>query len=201
MKKLFLLVIALLLLSAPASYAGDMDNDLLRNDQSKMFFGELTENAEFVVIKPIYNIKGEFDQDKMVRVLKQNCDIMGGQTAVTGKIYLCGLFSSQTDLCLWEFDTMDTSVIKLNATDCFSKKIQEYLNTGLFDKAEQDRLYKIHLYNRPKPSPSLLQPSGEMITLPSEPAQKQSKTVSVPWAAAICAGVAIAAVVLIIKRK
>jgi len=57
MKKLFISIIALLLLSVPASYADDRANILLRDKSSKMFFGELAENqGDSVVIKPIYNV-------------------------------------------------------------------------------------------------------------------------------------------------
>lgn len=202
MKKLFISVIMLLFLSVPASYASNIGDDLLRNDQAKMFFGELMEpQGDFTVIKPIYNIKGEFDPDTLIRVFIDHCEIMGGQTAEIGKIYLCGLSSDQKNLYLWEFDTMDTSIIRLKATDSFSKEIRRYLNQGLFDKAEQDRLYQIHLHSRPKVSAAAPAQSNETITLPVQSAQKQLKTIAWPWAAAICAGITTAAVILYVKRR
>ena len=102
-----------------------------------MFFGELAENqGDSVVIKPIYNVKGEFDPDTLIQVPIDRCDVISGRTAKTGKLYLCGLSGSSVgiNLCnlsedtaeadfdrnaligdsvnlyLWEFDTMDTSL-------------------------------------------------------------------------------------------
>lgn len=228
MKKLFISIIALLLLSVPASYAGDSANALLRDKSSKMFFGELAENqGDSVVIKPIYNVKGEFDPDTLIQVPIDCCDVISGRTAETGKLYLCGLSGTSIgiNLCnlsedtaeadfdrnaligdsvtlyLWEFDTMDTSTIKLNAADSFSMEIQEYLNQGLFDKAEQDRLYHIHLQSRPKVSAAAPAQSNETVILPSQSAQKQLKTLAWPWAAGLCAAVTAAAVILYIKRR
>lgn len=202
MKKLFISIIALLLLSVPASYADDRANILLRDKSSKMFFGELAENqGDSVVIKPIYNVKGEFDPDTLIQVPIDCCDVISGRTAETGKLYLCGLSSDRQNLYLWEFDTMDTSTIKLNAADSFSMEIQEYLNQGLFDKAEQDRLYQIHLQSRPKVSAAAPAQSNETVILPSQSAQKQLKTLAWPWAAGLCAAVTAAAVILYIKRR
>ena len=228
MKKLFITIIALLLLSVPASYASsDRANILLRDKYSKMFFGELAENqGDSAIIKPIYNVKGEFDPDTLIQVPIDRCEFMSSRTAETGKIYLCGLSGSsvginlcnlsddmaETDfdrnaligdsvtLYLWEFDTMDTSIIRLKATDSFSEEIHRYLNQGLFDKAEQDRLYQIHLQSRPKVSAAPAQ-SNETVILPSQSAQKQLKPLAWPWAAGLCAAVTAAAVILYIKRR
>lgn len=207
MKKLLLILITLTLLCVPVSYAGDVPESLLYNDNSKVFFGKVVEcEGRHVVVEQIKNIKGEFQEGSLIT--HDRCTVMGMRYALVGKTYLCGLIDRH-NFYLWETDSMDTATLKLANTMGFSQRMQEYLNEGRFEEKEQERLDALESAAQTKP-PALNNPSSgqaeqaEQIgqtALPSSPTQNKPGAAVWPYAAAIGAAAAIAVIVIIIIKK
>lgn len=207
MKKLFFILTALTLLCVPVSYAGDVPESLLNDPASQVFFGKVIECEDrHVVVEQIKNVKGEFQEGSLI--IHDRCTVMGMRYALVGKTYLCGLID-QHNFYLWETDSMDTATLKLTNTMGFSQRMQEYLNQGLFEEKEQERLDALESAAQTKP-PALNTPSAEQIeqagqagqtALPSPSAENNPSAAVWQYAAAIGAAAAIAVVVIILIKK
>lgn len=200
MKKLVLVLITLTLLCVPVSYAGDVPEVLLNSPTSRVFFGKVIEaEGRHVVIEQIKNIKGEFEEGSLIT--HEDCTTMDTRYALVGKIYLCGL-SDQYNLYLWETDGMDPATLKLVNTSNIAKRMQEYLNEGLFEKKEQERLDALQNAVRTK-TPSLNTQSPEhtaQTVSPSPASEKEQGAVFWPYAAAAGIIAATAVIVLLCKK-
>lgn len=143
------ILIACLLMAVPA-YAGSIPEDLLSEDFAQVYFGEIksvTPNGEdsTVTIVQKQNIKGEFTTDK--EYVYNDIGFFASDTPEpeVGKIYLCGYFDENNPVYIWETSSLDTKTLKiLNKTGGgMEERLEEYLNLGLFDEAEQKRLEKV----------------------------------------------------------
>lgn len=205
MKKLFLLLAVLTLLSVfPASLAGDVPESLLGDDNAKVFFGKVVECEErHIVVEQIKNIKGEFEEGALIT--HDRYTAMDSRYALKEKIYLCGL-SDESNFYLWETDGMDPATLKLTATDNLSQRMQRYLNEGLFEKKEQERIQALENASRTK-SPALNTPSSEQTgqagqtALHSHASENKPGAAIWPYAAAAGAAAVIAAAVFIFFKK
>lgn len=205
MKKLFFLLAVLTLLCVlPASLAGDVPESLLRDDNSKVFFGRVVECEErHIVVEQIKNIKGEFEEGSLIT--HDRYTAMDSRYALKGKIYLCGL-SDESNFYLWETDGMDPATLKLTATGNLSQRMQRYLNEGLFEKKEQERIQALENASRTK-SPALNTQSSEQTgqagqtALHSHASENKPGAAIWPYAAAAGAAAVIAAAVFIFFKK
>ena len=101
---------------------------------------------------------------------------------------------------------MDPATLKLTATDNLSQRMQRYLNEGLFEKKEQERIQALENASRTK-SPALNTPSSEQTgqagqTALHSPASENKPGAAIwPYAAAAGAAAVIAAAVFIFFKK
>lgn len=140
------ILIACLLAAVPA-YAGSIPEDLLGADYAQVYFGEIKSivpNGEdsTVTIVQKQNIKGEFTEG--MEYVYDDVGFFSGATPEVGKTYLCGYFDENNPVYIWETSSLDTKTLKiLNKTGGgMEERMEEYLNSGLFDEAERKRLDK-----------------------------------------------------------
>lgn len=117
------------------SLAGDVPETLLQKDYP-VYFGEV-KNAteESITIIQRLPIKGEFTQDSEITYN----DYVFTESPVEGQIYLCGYIDENNPLYIWEVDCYDTAALTITNTDSMSKRMEGYLNDGLFEEAEAMR--------------------------------------------------------------
>lgn len=121
--------------NASISLAGDIPESLLQKDYP-VYFGEVKNvTEESITIIQRQPIKGEFTQDSEITYN----DYAFTESPVEGQIYLCGYIDENNPLYIWEVDCYDTAVLKITNTDSLSKRMQSYLNDGLFEEAEAMR--------------------------------------------------------------
>ena len=123
----------LLFLNPMVSYAGDVPETLLLKDYP-VYFGEVKSIEEdTITIIQIENIKGKFQKNSEITYT----DYIFTDSPNIGQIYLCGYINENNPLYIWEVDCYDTATLKITNADNMSKRMQEYLNSGAFDEAEE----------------------------------------------------------------
>lgn len=112
------------------SLAGDIPETLLSKDYP-VYFGEVKSvEGKSVTIIQRQPIKGIFMQDNEITY---NSFIFT-ESPVIGQVYLCGYINENNPLYLWEVDCYDTASLTIFNMDDMSKRMQKYLNDGLFDE-------------------------------------------------------------------
>ena len=123
----------LLFLNPMVCYAGDIPETLLLKDYP-VYFGEVKSiDEDTITIIQIENIKGKFQKSSEITYT----DYVFTDSPNVGQIYLCGYVDENNPLYIWEVDGYDTASLKITNTDNMSKRMQEYLNNGAFDEAEE----------------------------------------------------------------
>lgn len=153
MKKLLSLlgVMAILLTMLVSVFAGDIVTPLMTQDNAQVYFGEvkaLTDSTVTIIQKK--NVKGEFKQD--VEYEYERKDFTTRKELETGKVYLCAVSETRDNLMLWEVTSTDTKTLKVLGDDAFAGVMQQYINEGMFEKAESERLAKIEQSTQPDTS-------------------------------------------------
>lgn len=132
-----IILFAALFINPATSLAGSIPEDLLHDEECQVYFGEVKSvDGEGITIIQVQNIKGSFTADSEIAYP----DYIFTEAPEPGKVYLCGYFDENNPLNIWEVDCCDTSSLKISNTDAMSKRMQEYLNEGLFEEAEAERL-------------------------------------------------------------
>lgn len=139
MKKLILCALSLFcfLSMTMVCYAGDVPESLLNDDSAQVYFAEVKHaDEEGITVIPYKNVKGEFLEGK---------EFTYGEFTVTdspiaGEKYLCGFINEDNPLYIWEVSSLETKNLKIENSDAMSKRMQEYLNNGEFEKKEQERI-------------------------------------------------------------
>lgn len=152
MKKIVSLigVIAILLTMSVSVFGGDIPNSFLVEDDAQVYFGEVkdfTNNTVTIIQKK--NIKGEFKQDSEYTYERK--DFTTHKELEIGKIYLCTVIPTETyiHISIWEVTSTDTKTLEVTEDHTFAYEMQQVLNKGSFEKAEQKRLAKIEQSNQP----------------------------------------------------
>lgn len=155
MKKIVSLigVIAILLTMSVSVFGGDIPNSFLVEDDAQVYFGEVkdfTNNTVTIIQKK--NIKGEFKQDSEYTYERK--DFTTHKELEIGKIYLCTVIPTETyiHISIWEVTSTDTKTLEVTEDHTFAYEMQQALNKGSFEKAEQKRLAKIEQSNQPDTS-------------------------------------------------
>ncbi len=139
MKKLLFCMMCLFSLFAITGvcYAGDIPETLLNDNSAQVYFGEVKSvDEESITVIQRDNIKGTFSKDS---------EHTYGQFVFTeapkkGTTYLCGYIDENNPLYIWEISGTDTKTLEISSTDDMSKRMQDYLNDGKFEKMEAQRL-------------------------------------------------------------
>ena len=150
MKKYISIMFILLacLLTAVPAYAGSIPEDLLSADHAQVYWGEVKSivpngKNNIVTIVQKQNIKGAFTDGR--EYVYDDASFFSDDTPEVGKTYLCGYYDENNPIYIWETSSLDTKTLKiLNKTGGgMEERMEEYLNAGLFEEAEQKRLEKI----------------------------------------------------------
>ncbi|MCM1253209.1 MAG: hypothetical protein NC321_10340 [Clostridium sp.] len=120
----------LLFSHASVCLAGDIPETLLQKDYP-VYFGEVKSvDDERITIIQRQPIKGNYMQDREISY----DSFIFTDSPVVGDIYLCAYINENNPLYLWEVDCYDTSILTIANTDNMSKRMEQYLNDGLFDE-------------------------------------------------------------------
>ncbi|MDY3928660.1 MAG: hypothetical protein SOZ34_04760 [Clostridia bacterium] len=132
-KKCFIgvLTIVIAVLFPVFAFAGSVPEDLLYTDYAEVYFGEVksVEGDRITVIQR-KNIKGAFEEGRTIEYQK----FAFTKNPKVGEIYLCGYFDENNPLDIWQVTSLDTASLKILNDDDMSKRMQKYLNDGLFDE-------------------------------------------------------------------
>ena len=148
MKKLvsILIVISVLLLSCLPVLAGDIPEALSYEDDAKVFLGTLLEfsdsqeenrsDVKEITVIPVLKIKG--DVDVSVEQTYAKC-YFPKATPKQGAEYFFGCLPGNA-VYAYEVESRTDDKITLHITDEFSERIQDYLDEGLYERAEIARV-------------------------------------------------------------
>lgn len=207
MKKdtVFIIIFFFILAFTGVCYAGDVPEALLHTDGAQLFFGKVTELTDTsITILPLKRIKGEVEPDKAITYSQK---IYGWKPQV-GKTYLFG-YIDENNLYFWVADSMDPKTLKLKDANGMDLRLQEYLNNGEFEKAEEARQNKAAATAASFSSPTIA-PEKTISALPSMPATTDSSlpviagvsekptSIRLSMIIALLAGAVLAVVVLIL---
>lgn len=141
--KLKIVVLAVMMFFSVTAvcYAGDVPESALTADYAKVYFGQVTEiSDEAITVTALQNIKGEFEQGS---VYDGVYSLMQAEPKI-GEVYLCLYLDEANPLYMYEVTSTDTKTLKLKSTVDMAKRLEEYLNNGDFERAEQTRLEKLN---------------------------------------------------------
>lgn len=158
-KKIFILSLVVLWFISFGSYAGSIDHDLLYDDASLVFVGIVDDytitdteddypNTEYsLTVTPLKKFKGDVEVDKPIDFEKADTydlKLTKGTEYFFGyiknELYIWEL-DSYDNLFEWEIDTYskDSIILKNRHNDTVSGGVQELLNDGIFERAEEER--------------------------------------------------------------
>lgn len=159
-RKIFILFFVLLWLFLFTSFAGSIDKELMHDDASLVFIGKVDDytvtdteddypNTEYsLTVTPLKKLKGDVKVNKPINFekvdtydmkLTKDTQYFFGYTK--NELYIWEL-DSYDNLFNWEIDTYtrNSIILKERHNDTVSQGVQEYLNGGIFEKAEEERL-------------------------------------------------------------
>ncbi len=155
MKKLMIfgLTFIMVLLSSVSVFAGDVPESLLSTDDAKVFLATVENYTikpstisayamiDTIELMPTEKIKG--DVIIGVKESYSRCDTKFNPES--GVEYLVG-YIDENNLYIYEIESREGNRFKLVDADSFdmTKRLENYLNDGSFERAEQDRLAKFN---------------------------------------------------------
>lgn len=195
-----LLCIMIIIFAVPV-FAGDVPEGLLMEDNAKVFLGtaadyptddipyNLTDSAQVI---PTKKIKG--DVVIGVKQIYSGCHSPLRFDLIPGVEYLFG-YLDENNFYIYEIESREDTQFKLvdSDKDDMTKRLEEYLNNGSFEKAENERLAKIALTAQADNTVVPVAGSAD------EPAYTAAHSDNAIWAI-VCAAAAVF-VVFFIKRK
>ena len=150
MKKLIssICVTIMLLLMSITALAGSIPEDLLHSDDAQIFFAEVVyyhpdkENPD-IELSPVKVVKG--DVKTGVKLTYYNPNTIGDFKVKEGNVYLFTCFDENNPTDIFEVTSYDTATLKLkNTTGAMWVRFEEYINDGMYEKAEQERIDKLN---------------------------------------------------------
>lgn len=127
-------------------YAGDIPESLLNNDTAQVYFGEISDiDDESITVIQRQNVKGNFSEGS-----EQVYEDYLFEDPIIGKTYLCCFLDEQNPLYIWEvssFDLNELEIIDESKEFEMTKRMQKYLNDGMFTEKEQERLVNLAINN------------------------------------------------------
>ena len=135
-------IIGIILSMTLTAYAGDVPEALSYEDDAKIFIGTLKDfkldsdkpKVLDVQVLPTRKIKG----DVSINELQTYNMCHFGKLVQKEKEYLFGWLSDDS-VWAYEIISYDEKEIKIETYDEFAKRIQDYLDEGLYTRAEQER--------------------------------------------------------------
>ena len=146
MKKIFVIFCFLTtLFSCTAAMAGSIPEDLLHEDNAKIFFGEVVafhSNGEesFVEVIPTKKIKGDVVLDGLAKTWPR-ANAVGDFRVEPGKVYLFTYFDEHNPTDIFEVTSYDTATMELaHVSGDMWERFERYLHEGRYEEAEEERL-------------------------------------------------------------
>ena len=135
-------IIAIILSMTLTAFAGDVPEALSYEDDAKIFIGTLKDfkldsdkpKVLDVQVLPTRKIKGDVEINELQTY--NMCHF--GKLVQKDKEYLFGWLSDDS-VWAYEIISYDEKEIKIETYDEFAKRIQDYLDEGLYTRAEQER--------------------------------------------------------------
>ncbi len=148
MKRVTILITLILtmLLCGTNAFAGSIPEDLLYDDKSLLFFGELVsydKNEGRITVLPTQKIKG--DVNTGANQVYTNISRVGNFTPVRGTTYLMSYYDDNNPLYIFQITGSDTKnlIIEGIEDNGMWKRMRKALNEGQFEQEEAERLNKI----------------------------------------------------------
>ena len=139
MRKISMVLLLIVVIFVPnQSFAGDIPEWLLQDEDTQTFIGEVKEmTEESVTLIQRYNIKGEFEEGSKQTYPVRSSLIL--EDVKVGETVLCG-YADENNLYLYKIKKFENGRIELSDDYPMTKRLEEYINHGDFAKAEQKRL-------------------------------------------------------------
>lgn len=139
MKKISMFLLLIVVIFVPnVSFAGDIPEWLLQDEDTQTFIGEVKEmTEESVTLIQRYNIKGEFEEGSKQTYPVRSSLIL--EDVKVGETVLCG-YADENNLYLYKIKKFKNGRIELSDDYPMTKRLEEYINNGDFAKAELKRL-------------------------------------------------------------
>ncbi len=143
MKRIFILVMAVFMLSSITAFAGDIPESYL-SDDVQMFFCEVVyyhpdKEVPSIQVSPVKKIKGDVKEGTLQSYTNPN--VYGGIKLKQDEIYLFAFYDDTNGLDVFEVTTYNTKTLKLkNVSGDMWERMEKYLNDGEYGVAEiEDR--------------------------------------------------------------
>ena len=139
MKKISIFLLLIVVIFVPnISFAGDIPEWLLQDEDTQTFIGEVKEmTEESVTLIQRYNIKGEFEEGSKQTYPVRSSLIL--EDVKVGETVLCG-YADENNLYLYKIKKFKNGRIELSDDYPMTKRLEDYINNGDFAKAELKRL-------------------------------------------------------------
>ena len=139
MKKISIFLLLIVVIFVPnISFAGDIPEWLLQDEDTQTFIGEVKEmTEESVTLIQRYNIKGEFKEGSKQTYPVRSSLIL--EDVKVGETVLCG-YADENNLYLYKIKKFKNGRIELSDDYPMTKRLEDYINNGDFAKAELKRL-------------------------------------------------------------
>lgn len=141
-------MIVLSIFCSITALAGDIPESLLSQDKALLFFGEVVSYSaadNHITVLPTKKIKGDVNIE--TSQIYKSVLLVGkdGFIPIEGEIYLMGYTDENNPLYLFSTTGEDTKTLKIEGIAGFDmwQRMQEYLNDGLYEKKEIERLERI----------------------------------------------------------
>lgn len=154
MKKIigFIGIITVMLLMSLTAFAGSIPEDLMNEDNAKIFFAEIVSYSDTgETLKLEYSatkkIKGDVELETITEAYRPN--LVGDFNVEIGKEYLFTYFDKNNDTDIFDVTSTDTATLKLkNTTGDMWERFEEYLNDGKYEDAEAEREDRLGLMDK-----------------------------------------------------
>ena len=142
MKKLLALLTLILVIASSSitSFAGDIPESLMHDENAQIFFGEVlsyhpNKETPSISVSPIVAIKGNVKEGTKQNY--NNPNNMGGFNIVEGKVYLFTHYENANYIDVFEVTTYDTKTLKLKHVEgSMWERFEKYINEGKYGEAK-----------------------------------------------------------------
>ena len=153
MKKLLALLTLILVIASSSitSFAGDIPESLMHDENAQIFFGEVlsyhpNKETPSISVSPIVAIKGNVKEGTKKNY--NNPNNMGGFNIVERKVYLFTYYENTNYIDVFEVTTYDTRTLKLKHVEgSMWERFEKYINQGKYGEAKVEGMlpYRIDI--------------------------------------------------------
>lgn len=173
-------LIGVIFLCKITAFAGDIAESLLNDDGALLFFGEVisydsTDNI--IIVLPTQKIKGDINID--AEQAYENGIFVGKDDFIPddGKIYLMAYCDGNNPLYVFHITNTDTETLAIEGIEGLGmwERMQEYLNDGLYEQKEIERLSRV---TNVATAPSITTAESELTLAPAPANIEETKSIN-----------------------